>query len=64
LGTRGEIFGEVAKNGTRVARTRRAGSALPGLQPTRLPLQKEKKFHDLVDFFFDEAAGRNMLLSR
>jgi len=24
----------------------------------------EKIFHDLVEFFFDEAAGRNMLLSR
>jgi hypothetical protein len=35
-----------------------------GRQPTRLPLQEEKIFHDLVEFFFDEAARRNMLMSR
>jgi hypothetical protein len=35
-----------------------------GTRPTGPRLQEEEIFHDLVDFFFDEGARRNMLLSR
>jgi hypothetical protein len=47
------VFGEVAKNGTRVACAPRIAADTA-----------EKIFHDLVEFFFDDVIERNMLLSR
>jgi hypothetical protein len=47
-------------------KTGRGGDRSPesGTRPTGPRLQEEEIFHDLVDFFFDEGARRNMLLSR
>jgi hypothetical protein len=47
-------------------KTSRRGDRSPesGTRPTGPRLQEEEIFHDLVDFFFDEGARRNMLLSR
>jgi len=46
------------------AKARRVRSPERGTRPTGPWLQEEKIFHDLVEFSFDDGAGRNILLSR